>query len=111
MAALHRPARDGPPAAAAARRRQGLGAAALSAAGEQEAGRQRDGHGGGAAGAGRPPARPPTRDSGLERCAEAFAVVLGPDMDLADGWQAWRLGLTPTRHSRGVMGVPAHSTA
>ncbi|WP_406250828.1 tetratricopeptide repeat protein [Streptomyces cyaneofuscatus] len=46
----------------------------------------------------------PSRDSGLERCAEAFAVVLERGVDLEDGWQAWRLGLTPTRHSREVMG-------
>lgn len=52
----------------------------------------------------------PSRDPGLERCAEAFAVVLGRGVDLEDGWQAWRLGLTPTRHSREVMGVPAHAT-
>ncbi|WP_405507411.1 tetratricopeptide repeat protein [Streptomyces cyaneofuscatus] len=49
----------------------------------------------------------PSRDPGLERCAEAFAVVLERGVDLEDGWQAWRLGLTPTRHSREVMGVPA----
>ncbi|MFD3755377.1 tetratricopeptide repeat protein [Streptomyces cyaneofuscatus] len=49
----------------------------------------------------------PSRDPGLERCAEAFAVVLGRGVDLEDGWQAWRLGLTPARHSREVMGVPA----
>ncbi|MFD3971660.1 tetratricopeptide repeat protein [Streptomyces cyaneofuscatus] len=49
----------------------------------------------------------PSRDPGLERCAEAFAVVLGRGVDLDDGWQAWRLGLIPTRHSREVMGVPA----
>ncbi|MEU3205790.1 AAA family ATPase [Streptomyces cyaneofuscatus] len=53
----------------------------------------------------------PSRDPGLERCAEAFAVVLGRGVDLEDGWQAWRLGLTPTRHSREVMGVPAHATS
>jgi hypothetical protein len=27
-------------------------------------------------------------------------------VDLDDGWQAWRLGLTPSRHAREVMGVP-----
>ncbi|MEV6163247.1 tetratricopeptide repeat protein [Streptomyces sp. NPDC052052] len=48
----------------------------------------------------------PTRDSKLEDCAEAFTVVLNRGVDLADGWQAWRLGLTPTRHAREVMGVP-----
>lgn len=47
----------------------------------------------------------PARDSRLERCAEAYAVVLNRGVDLEDGWQAWRLGLIPTRHSREVMGV------
>ncbi|NEE51617.1 tetratricopeptide repeat protein, partial [Streptomyces sp. SID8455] len=48
----------------------------------------------------------PARDSRLERCAEAYAVVLNRGVDLEDGWQAWRLGLIPTRHSREVLGVP-----
>ncbi|WP_406496920.1 tetratricopeptide repeat protein [Streptomyces sp. NBC_00846] len=48
----------------------------------------------------------PTRDSKLEDCAEAYRVVLNRGVDLEDGWQAWRLGLTPTRHAREVMGVP-----
>ncbi|WP_406504440.1 tetratricopeptide repeat protein [Streptomyces sp. NBC_01602] len=48
----------------------------------------------------------PTRDSKLEDCAEAFTVVLNRGVDLEDGWQAWRLGMTPTRHAREIMGVP-----
>ncbi|MEV2244963.1 tetratricopeptide repeat protein [Streptomyces sp. NPDC049970] len=48
----------------------------------------------------------PLRDPGLERCVEAFGVVLNRGIDLDDGWQAWRLGLTPSRHAREVMGVP-----
>ncbi|MFJ9678460.1 tetratricopeptide repeat protein [Streptomyces sp. NPDC101194] len=48
----------------------------------------------------------PTRDGKLEDCAEAFTVVLNRGVDLEDGWQAWRLGMTPTRHAREVMGVP-----
>ncbi|MEU5717928.1 tetratricopeptide repeat protein [Streptomyces sp. NPDC020403] len=48
----------------------------------------------------------PLRDPGLEDCAEAFRVVLNRGVDLDDGWQAWRLGLTPSRHAREVMGVP-----
>ncbi|WP_411082073.1 tetratricopeptide repeat protein [Streptomyces sp. cmx-18-6] len=52
----------------------------------------------------------PARDSRLERCAEAFALVLERGVDLDDGWQAWRLGLIPTRHSREVMGVPVEGT-
>ncbi|MEU0130134.1 tetratricopeptide repeat protein [Streptomyces sp. NPDC006289] len=48
----------------------------------------------------------PLRDPGLERCVEAFGLVLNRGIDLDDGWQAWRLGLTPSRHAREVMGVP-----
>lgn len=48
----------------------------------------------------------PLRDAKLEDCAEAFRVVLNRGIDLDDGWQAWRLGLTPSRHAREVMGVP-----
>ncbi|MFE4452018.1 tetratricopeptide repeat protein [Streptomyces sp. NPDC056796] len=48
----------------------------------------------------------PLRDGKLEDCAEAFRVVLNRGVDLDDGWQAWRLGLTPSRHAREVMGVP-----
>ncbi|WP_329040225.1 tetratricopeptide repeat protein [Streptomyces sp. NBC_00178] len=48
----------------------------------------------------------PLRDGKLESCAEAFRVVLNRGIDLDDGWQAWRLGLTPSRHAREVMGVP-----
>ncbi|MGW2084782.1 tetratricopeptide repeat protein [Streptomyces sp. NPDC001880] len=48
----------------------------------------------------------PARDGKLEDCAEAYTVVLNRGVDLEDGWQAWRLGMTPTRHAREVMGVP-----
>ncbi|MEU0301862.1 tetratricopeptide repeat protein [Streptomyces sp. NPDC006175] len=48
----------------------------------------------------------PLRDAKLEDCAEAFRVVLNRGVDLDGGWQAWRLGLTPSRHAREVMGVP-----
>ncbi|MEV7104756.1 tetratricopeptide repeat protein [Streptomyces atroolivaceus] len=48
----------------------------------------------------------PLRDAELQDCAEAFRVVLNRGVDLDDGWQAWRLGLTPSRHAREVMGVP-----
>lgn len=48
----------------------------------------------------------PLRDPALEDCAEAFRVVLNRGVDLDEGWQAWRLGLTPSRHAREVMGVP-----
>ncbi|MFC9943639.1 tetratricopeptide repeat protein [Streptomyces pratensis] len=48
----------------------------------------------------------PLRDAKLEDCGEAFRVVLNRGVDLDEGWQAWRLGLTPSRHAREVMGVP-----
>ncbi|MER5551690.1 tetratricopeptide repeat protein [Streptomyces sp. NPDC002793] len=48
----------------------------------------------------------PLRDAKLEECAAAFLVALNRGVDLDDGWQAWRLGLTPSRHAREVMGVP-----
>ncbi|MCX5204567.1 tetratricopeptide repeat protein [Streptomyces sp. NBC_00237] len=48
----------------------------------------------------------PTRDEHLADCVEAYRVVLGRGADLAAGWQAWRLGMVPNRHSREVMGVP-----
>ncbi|WP_406252936.1 tetratricopeptide repeat protein [Streptomyces atratus] len=48
----------------------------------------------------------PARDGKLEDCAQAYTVVLNRGVDLEDGWQAWRLGMTPTRHAREVMGVP-----
>ncbi|GAA0580126.1 tetratricopeptide repeat protein [Streptomyces crystallinus] len=47
-----------------------------------------------------------TRDSKLEDCAEAYALMLERGVELEAGWQAWPLGLVPTRHSREVMGVP-----
>ncbi|MFF8915379.1 tetratricopeptide repeat protein [Streptomyces sp. NPDC015032] len=53
----------------------------------------------------------PTRDGKLEECAKAFTVVLNRGVDLEDGWQAWRLGMTPTRHAREVMGVPVRPAA
>ncbi|WP_051831719.1 tetratricopeptide repeat protein [Streptomyces violens] len=48
----------------------------------------------------------PARDSKLEDCAEAFAVLLGRGVEPEAGWQAWRLGMVPTRHAREIMGVP-----
>ncbi|PKV87524.1 tetratricopeptide repeat protein [Streptomyces sp. TLI_146] len=47
-----------------------------------------------------------TRDGKLEDCAEAYALMLERGVELEDGWQAWHLGMVPTRHSREVMGVP-----
>ncbi|NEE09844.1 hypothetical protein G3M58_25765, partial [Streptomyces sp. SID7499] len=51
-------------------------------------------------------ARHPARDGKLEQSAAAFAVALERGVDLEDGWQAWRLGLTPTRAAGQIMGVP-----
>ncbi|WP_326699531.1 tetratricopeptide repeat protein [Streptomyces sp. NBC_01754] len=48
----------------------------------------------------------PMRDAKLTDCAEAFRVILNRGVDLDEGWQAWRLGLTPSRQAREVMGVP-----
>ncbi|MFJ2745046.1 tetratricopeptide repeat protein [Streptomyces sp. NPDC087440] len=48
----------------------------------------------------------PTRDERLADCLDAYRVVLGRGVDLGAGWQAWRLGMVPNRHSREVMGVP-----
>ncbi|MFE1818553.1 tetratricopeptide repeat protein [Streptomyces anulatus] len=52
-------------------------------------------------------ARHPARDGKLEQSAAAFAVALERGVDLEDGWQAWRLGLTPTRAAGQIMGVTA----
>lgn len=46
-----------------------------------------------------------TRDSKLEDCAEAFALLLERGVEPEAGWQAWRLGMVPDRHAREVMGV------
>ncbi|MGP8299438.1 tetratricopeptide repeat protein [Streptomyces inhibens] len=45
------------------------------------------------------------RDSKLEDCAEAFALLLDRGVEPETGWQAWRLGMVPNRHAREVMGV------
>ncbi|POX41648.1 hypothetical protein C3486_08150 [Streptomyces sp. Ru73] len=48
----------------------------------------------------------PLRDPKLEDCAEAYAVLLDRGIELESGWQAWRLGMIPTRHAREIMGIP-----
>ncbi|MEU7489431.1 tetratricopeptide repeat protein [Streptomyces sp. NPDC042319] len=48
----------------------------------------------------------PLRDPKLEDCAEAYAVLLDRGIELEAGWQAWRLGMIPTRHAREIMGTP-----
>ncbi|WP_419997432.1 tetratricopeptide repeat protein [Streptomyces boninensis] len=45
-------------------------------------------------------------DGSLEDSAEAFQVILDRGVEPETGWQAWRLGMVPSRHSREVMGVP-----
>ncbi|NGN63768.1 tetratricopeptide repeat protein [Streptomyces sp. A7024] len=47
-----------------------------------------------------------TGDGALEDHAEAFQLVLDRGVEPETGWQAWRLGMVPSRHSREVMGVP-----
>lgn len=45
------------------------------------------------------------RDSTLEDCAAAFALLLDRGVEPETGWQAWQLGMVPNRHAREVMGV------
>lgn len=47
----------------------------------------------------------PLRDSKLEDCAEAYALMLDRGVEPESGWQAWDLGMVPTRHAREIMGV------
>ncbi|MFE1254770.1 tetratricopeptide repeat protein [Streptomyces fungicidicus] len=47
-----------------------------------------------------------TRDGKLADCVEAYQLLLERGVTLESGWQAWHLGMTPTRHAREVMGVP-----
>ncbi|MFG2500264.1 tetratricopeptide repeat protein [Streptomyces sp. NPDC048441] len=47
----------------------------------------------------------PTRDGKLADYMEAYGLHLERGADLESGWQAWRLGMVPNRHSREVMGV------
>ncbi|RSM92690.1 tetratricopeptide repeat protein, partial [Streptomyces sp. WAC 01420] len=53
----------------------------------------------------------PARDTKLTDCAEAYLLLLERGVTLESGWQAWHLGLTPTRHAREIMGVPVDSKA
>ncbi|MEU6601918.1 tetratricopeptide repeat protein [Streptomyces flaveolus] len=47
----------------------------------------------------------PLRDEKLEDYVSAYALLLERGVRLEDGWQAWRLRMTPDRHAREVMGV------
>ncbi|KAB1147773.1 tetratricopeptide repeat protein [Streptomyces luteolifulvus] len=46
-----------------------------------------------------------SRDGKLDDYVEAYQLLLERGVDLAAGWQAWRLGMVPNRHAREVMGV------
>ncbi|MGW0538060.1 tetratricopeptide repeat protein [Streptomyces sp. NPDC003032] len=47
----------------------------------------------------------PTRDGKLADYVQAYGLLLERGADLETGWQAWRLGMVPSRHAREVMGV------
>ncbi|THA32301.1 tetratricopeptide repeat protein [Streptomyces sp. A1277] len=47
----------------------------------------------------------PSRDPKVDDCADAFRVILDRGTDLETGWQAWSLGLIPSRRTREIMGV------
>ncbi|MFJ5560055.1 tetratricopeptide repeat protein [Streptomyces sp. NPDC093250] len=46
------------------------------------------------------------RDAKLTDCVEAYQLLLERGVTLESGWQAWHLGLVPSRHAREIMGVP-----
>lgn len=47
----------------------------------------------------------PLRDDKLDEYVAAYRLLLERGVDLDAGWQAWRLGMVPSRHAREVMGV------
>ncbi|MGW1746269.1 NB-ARC domain-containing protein [Streptomyces sp. NPDC002092] len=47
----------------------------------------------------------PLRDRKLDDYVEAYQLLLERGVNLEEGWQAWRLGMVPSRHAREVMGV------
>ncbi|WP_051844469.1 ATP-binding protein, partial [Streptomyces globisporus] len=49
--------------------------------------------------------RHPARDPRLDDCAEAHGLLLDRGIAPSLPWQAWDLGLVPTRHAREVLGV------
>ncbi|MFD8523099.1 tetratricopeptide repeat protein [Streptomyces capillispiralis] len=53
----------------------------------------------------------PSRDGKLADCVEAYQLLLERGVTLEAGWQAWHLGLYPTRHAREIMGVPVDPEA
>ncbi|MFW6694774.1 tetratricopeptide repeat protein [Streptomyces sp. MAR4 CNX-425] len=50
-------------------------------------------------------------DPALEDYAEAFQLLLERGVEPETGWQAWRLGMVPSRPAREVMGVPLDGAA
>ncbi|WP_234535206.1 tetratricopeptide repeat protein [Streptomyces shenzhenensis] len=53
----------------------------------------------------------PLRDEKLTEYVTAYGLLLERGVQLESGWQAWRLGMVPSRHSREVMGVPVPARA
>ncbi|WP_225803733.1 tetratricopeptide repeat protein, partial [Streptomyces sp. NK15101] len=49
--------------------------------------------------------RHPARDPRLDDCVEAHGLLLDRGIAPSTPWQAWDLGLVPTRHAREVLGV------
>ncbi|MEV0124816.1 tetratricopeptide repeat protein [Streptomyces sp. NPDC050703] len=47
----------------------------------------------------------PARDGKLAEYIQAYGLLLERGADLEAGWQAWRLGMVPSRHAREIMGV------
>ncbi|MGQ4478821.1 tetratricopeptide repeat protein [Streptomyces sp. SAS_276] len=54
--------------------------------------------------------RHPHRDTKLDDYVEAYQLLLERGVNLDAGWQAWRLGMVPSRHAREVMGVAVSAT-
>ncbi|MCX4883262.1 MULTISPECIES: tetratricopeptide repeat protein [unclassified Streptomyces] len=50
------------------------------------------------------------RDEKLDDYVEAYQLLLERGVNLEAGWQAWRLGMVPSRHAREVMGVAVPAT-
>ncbi len=53
----------------------------------------------------------PARDEKLDDYVEAYQLLLERGVNLEAGWQAWRLGMVPSRHAREVMGVAVRAGA
>jgi tetratricopeptide (TPR) repeat protein len=50
------------------------------------------------------------RDEKLDDYVEAYQLLLERGVNLESGWQAWRLGMVPSRRAREVMGVAVPAT-